>query len=131
MGILLGCEFPSEVGKPRFWTFPRSAFFHGPLTHELCYRARKIADAIQSIDPFQPRDAKSHESRLLESELAVAENTERNDLARYLCAGFHACKSREWAFDRILATVGPDPGAPWRSVADLAMAAEARQTTLQ
>lgn len=43
---------------------------------------RKIADAIQSIDPFQPRDAKSQERSRLESELAVAEDAERNDLAR-------------------------------------------------
>ncbi|HEV2498094.1 MAG TPA: hypothetical protein VGY31_00760 [Terriglobia bacterium] len=111
----------------------REGAYSWPEVADAASRAnqRKIADAIQSIDPFQPRDAKSQESSRLESELAVAEDAERNDLARYLCAAFHACKSREWGFDRILATIGPDPGAPWRSVADLAMAAEARQTTLQ
>jgi hypothetical protein len=92
---------------------------------------RKMADAIQSIDPFQPRDTKSQESRRLQSELAVAENAERNELARYLCAAFHACNSRGWGFDRILATVGEDAGAAWRSVAKLASAAEVRQTTIQ
>src|SRR5580658_5622436 len=25
-------RFPSGVGKSRFWTFPRSAVFHGPFT---------------------------------------------------------------------------------------------------
>jgi hypothetical protein len=111
----------------------REGAYSWPEVADAASRAnqRKIADAIQSIDPFQPSDTKSQGSRRLESELAVAENAERNDLARYLCAAFHACKSREWGFDRILATVGPDPGAPWRSVADLAVAAETRQTTVQ
>lgn len=91
---------------------------------------RKIADAIQSIDPFRRVDSEAHESSRLESELAVAENTERNELARYLCAAFYKWNWGEWGFDRILATVSEDPGSAWRSVADLAVAAEARQTTV-
>jgi hypothetical protein len=92
---------------------------------------RRMAEAIESINPFRSREDESRESRRLESELAVAENSEGNELARYLCAAFHACNSRDWGFNRILVTVGEDADAAWRSVAELAWAAEARQTTIQ
>jgi hypothetical protein len=95
---------------------------------------RRMAEAIESINPFRPfrpHDDDSQQSKRLESNIAVAENTERNELARYLCAAFHARNSREWGFNRILTTIGEDAGAAWRSVAELASAAEARQTAIQ
>jgi hypothetical protein len=92
---------------------------------------RRMAEAIESINPFPSRENESRESRRLAAELAVAENSERNELARYLCAAFYAYSYREWGFNRILATVCDDAGAAWRSVAELASAAEARQTTVQ
>lgn len=92
---------------------------------------RKMADAVQSINPFRRSAERSRELKRIESELAIAENRGRNELARFLCAAFYACIYRTWGFDRHLSSVREDAGAYWRTVADMASVAEARQTRVQ